>query len=88
MSIKNGKNVQVIQMPSPEYDKKYWEDVVFEWADSNFLVENQDGELIPAGTVLRLRNKIEFLHHLTEDQLQDLKTAVNQAVDHEISKRK
>jgi hypothetical protein len=74
-------------MPSPEYDKKYWEDVVFDWADSKFLVEDQGGNLVEAGTILRLRNKIEFLHHLTEDQLNSLKSTVAAAVDHELSKR-
>ena len=81
------KNVHLVQAPSLEYDKEYWKEVIFEWADSNFLVEDKDGNPIEAGTVLRLRNKIEFLHHLTDEQLENLRTAVNQAVSHELSKR-
>lgn len=81
------KKTQIIKAPSPEYDEKYWTDVRFEWADSSFLVEDEKGQLKEAGTVLLLRNKIEFLHHLTDDQLNTLKKTVIDAVNHELSKR-
>lgn len=82
------KNVHMIQVPSLEYDKEYWKDIVFEWIDSKSLVENEQGELVEAGTCLRLRNKIELLSHLTDEQLNSLQIAVVEAVAHELSKRK
>lgn len=88
MAERTEKNIHVIKAPSLEYDKEYWKDVVFQWADSNFPVQDQDGNIVEAGTVLRLRNKIEFLHHLTDSQLKSLRDTVVQAVDHELSKRK
>lgn len=81
------KKTHIIKAPSPEYDEKYWTDVNFQWADSKFLVENKDGKLVEAGTIVLLRNKIEFLHHLTVEQLHNLKTVISEAVDHELSKR-
>ena len=81
------KNVYIAKVPSPEYDQDYWKiEPTFEWMDSNFLVEGPNGPQ-EAGTVLLMRNKIEFLHHLTDDQLVQLKQSVTEAVDHELSKR-
>ena len=76
------------KVPTLEYDPEYWTDIVFQWADSKFLIKDSSGNEVEAGTILRIRNKIEFLHHLTDSQLRQLKEAVSQAVEYELSKRK
>lgn len=63
-------------------------EVEFDWTDSDTYVNDDRGELIPAGTVIKLISQIIFLTPLTEEQLNKLKTVVVDAVDHELSKRK
>lgn len=82
------KSINEVIIPAPTYDQEYWTDIVFQWADSTFKIVDSQGNSREAGTVLRIRNKIEFLHHLTDNQLLQLQNTVSQAVDYELQKRK
>lgn len=62
-------------------------EVDFDWLDSDTYVTDPSGNLVPAGTAIKLISQILFLSPLSEQQLKDLKSAVNSAVDHELSKR-
>jgi len=59
----------------------------FDWFDSTAYVKDPEGNLIPAGTVLKITTHILFLKALTDQELLKLKETVSDSVDHEVSKR-
>lgn len=63
-------------------------EIAFEWVDSNTYVTNENGNLVPAGTCLLINSTIIVLTPLSDDHLVELKRIVNEAVDHELAKRK
>ncbi len=65
----------------------YRTDIEFDWVDSNTFTLSEDGKLIEAGTCLRINDYIMFLKHFSENNLRLLKLKVNEAIDHELSKR-
>lgn len=62
-------------------------DLEFDWYDSTTKFLDSDGKMLEAGTVVRLNNNIIFLKTLSIQQLEQLKTSVLKAVEHELSKR-
>jgi hypothetical protein len=62
--------------------------IEFEWVDSDTYVKNNAGELVPAGTCIRLSEYILFLSPLSEEYLKELKHVVDEAINHELQKKK
>jgi len=71
----------------PDQINKEIHEVTFDWYDSNTFVYDPSGQLIEAGTVLKLSQNIIFLKPLTKEQLLEFKNIVNLALDHELAKR-
>lgn len=63
------------------------QEVDFDWFDSKTYVTDPSGNLIEAGTVLKLNQNIMFLKSYTKEQLIKFKNVVNLAIDHELAKR-
>lgn len=59
----------------------------FDWLDTNTLIKNDYGELVKAGTCIKLNDYIIFLRGLSITQLNKLRSAVENAIKHELSKR-
>lgn len=62
--------------------------IEFEWVDSNTYVKNNAGKLVPAGTCIRMCDYILFLSPLTEEHLKELKCVVDEAINHELQKKR
>ena len=63
-------------------------DMPFDWLESTTQIIDPEGNLIEAGTCLRLNDNILFLKSFSNEQLMLLSRVVKQAVDHELNKRK
>jgi hypothetical protein len=59
----------------------------YTWCDSNTFIPDPNGNLIEAGTCLKLNDTIILLKHLTPEQLIALRQSVQDSVAHELSKR-
>jgi len=84
--MKETKTTTIVQR-CPKYDKDYTNGFIVQWADSKYLVLDAEGNQVEAGTMLIIRDRIEFLSQLSEEQLLELTKQVKDAVNHELSKR-
>jgi hypothetical protein len=63
------------------------EEIDIQWCDTNTYIQVGE-ELVPAGTCLKINNTILFLKAYRTEDLLNIQNSVNNAVMHELEKRR